>query len=338
MMVFSLFYNHPIECGEIKPSANPRNKNRNKLSDIPIRQVNALTVRFVLPSSLTKKTSPLAKAPRMKHIIIMMKALVNICYTPEQLDISKINDYILMSLTGFKRGFTRNWPMTLLAIFGVLLFMRLGFWQLDRAFEKTQRLALEQQLRRKAPITWLPSMTMPLLYQRIKVEGHFLPQVFFLDNQHHQHQFGYHVISPLRLSNRQVILVDRGWINGDPTRQNLPEIHTPLNLVEINGVAYYPSYNAWLYGNIIDKVEKNSTVIEALDTHILSQFLHHAVYPFIIRLDKHEAHGFVRAWQTVSMPPERHYAYAVQWFGLAGLIIILYVALTFRKKNEDINQ
>ncbi|WP_019216188.1 SURF1 family cytochrome oxidase biogenesis protein [Legionella tunisiensis] len=63
--------------------------------------------------------------------------------------------------------------------------------------------------------------------------------------------------------------------------------------------------------------------------------MHKSVYPFIIRLDKSEADSYVREWAVVAMPPERHYAYALQWFAIAFVILILFIALNLKKTNED---
>jgi rRNA large subunit m3Psi methyltransferase RlmH len=76
-------------------------------------------------------------------------------------------------------------------------------------------------------------------------------------------------------------------------------------------------------------------ILEQLDTKLLSQILQKKVYPFIMRLDKQEAHGFVREWAIVSMPPQRHLAYALQWFAMALVILIIFVALNLKKKNEE---
>ena len=47
------------------------------------------------------------------------------------------------------------------------------------------------------------------------------------------------------------------------------------------------------------------------------------VLPFMLRLGDAEPYGFIRAWHIVSMSPEKHYAYAFQWFSLATLTLIL---------------
>ena len=242
----------------------------------------------------------------------------------------------MFSLTGFNVRFTPRWQMSLLALLAILFLSRLGFWQLQRAAEKKQMLLAHQVLAKQAPILWQPRNKLPLQYQPITVQGHFLSTVMLLDNQHYQHQFGYHVISPLILADGHVILIDRGWLAGDVTRQTLPKSRMPTGVIKLVGSAYYPSEKNWLLGQLIEKEQAESVVIELIDTKLIGQFLHKSVYPFIIRLGQHEADGYVREWAIVSMPPQRHYAYALQWFAMALVILILFIALNITTKKENI--
>ena len=57
------------------------------------------------------------------------------------------------------------------------------------------------------------------------------------------------------------------------------------------------------------------------------------IMQFIIRMNPEANNGFIREWSVVSMPPERHVAYAVQWFALALLVVILFVVLSMKKKT-----
>ena len=239
----------------------------------------------------------------------------------------------MFSLAGFNLRFTPCWRMAFLAVVTILIFSRLGFWQLQRADEKKQMLAAHHVFASLAPILWQPHNKLPAQYQPVSVQGHFLPKVLLLDNQHYQHQFGYHVISPFILANGQVILVDRGWLSGDVTRRILPVTNTPTGFINLVGSAYYPSVKNWLLGPLLEKEQADVAVIELIDIHLISEFLHKSVYPFIIRLDKHEANGYAREWAIVSMPPERHYAYAVQWFAMALVIFILFVVLNIHKER-----
>jgi len=301
-----------------------------------MRQLSALTVRLVFPSSRTKKTSPLARATKITNMIIKMKVLINICYTPainNEANNSSVES-CMTSLTGFNRRFTPSWQMSIAALIAILILARLGFWQLQRADEKEQMLNAHHSLAQQKPILWEPNNKLPTQYQQIQVQGTYLAKTLLLDNQHHHHQFGYHVISPLLLANGQILLVDRGWLAGDITRQVLPMTKTPTGSIQVQGGVYYPSQKNWRLGQLFEKELDNSVVIELVDTKIIGQFLHKSVYPYIMRLGEHEASGYVREWAVVAMPPHRHYAYALQWFAMALVVFIIFIVLNTKKKYE----
>lgn len=238
------------------------------------------------------------------------------------------------SLTRFNIRFTLRWQMCVLTLITILLFTRLGFWQLHRADEKKQMLLAHHSLRQQVPTVWEINDALPAQYKQIRIQGQFLSQTLLLDNQHHHHQFGYHVISPLALANGEVLLIDRGWLAGDVTRQTLPAIQIPTGLTTLHGSAYYPSEKNWRLGKIFEKEQANLVVVELLDTKLIGQFLHKSVYPFIIRLDKADnLLGYVREWPTVAMSPQRHYAYALQWFVMALVVFIIFIALNTKKKT-----
>ncbi|GGI90172.1 SURF1-like protein [Legionella impletisoli] len=222
--------------------------------------------------------------------------------------------------------------MTIIALLVLTLFLRLGFWQIARGSEKKAMLANEKKYASIAPISWVPGERYPLNYQRVKLTGYYLPDLLFLDNQHHNHRVGYHVLSPLSLANGALVLIDRGWIPNERGRDELPNINIPRETQEIIGVAYFPSQKRIVLGDMVEKKTDRASIIEWIDTQDISHFLHKSVYPFIIRLDEHEAHGFIRKWPIVSMSPERHYAYAFQWFAMAFVILILFIGLNLKKK------
>ena len=232
------------------------------------------------------------------------------------------------------RYFTPHWAMTVLTLLAVLLFLRLGFWQIARADEKKQMIAALQVFSQQAPTPWSAGDPLPKQYQPIKLQGHLLPNTLLLDNQQHLHQFGYDVVSALVLSNGRIVLIDRGWVPADPSRRVLPVVDTPKGDMQWVGRAYYPSEKNWLLGPAFEKKSAHLVVIELLDTALISQFLHKSVYPFIIRLNEQAEHGYLRDWPVVAMSPERHYGYALQWFAMALVILIIYIALNFNKTTS----
>ena len=51
----------------------------------------------------------------------------------------------------------------------------------------------------------------------------------------------------------------------------------------------------------------------------------------VVLLDADQPDGYGRRWQPPGFPPLRHLAYAVQWFGLALALAVIYVVTNFRK-------
>ena len=51
-------------------------------------------------------------------------------------------------------------------------------------------------------------------------------------------------------------------------------------------------------------------------------------------LDPDAADGYVREWHPGGMGPERHTAYAVQWFGLALTVVVIYLVLARRNGRK----
>jgi len=226
--------------------------------------------------------------------------------------------------------------MICIATLSFTLLASLGFWQLHRANEKKNMLLAEHLQRKQKPLLWDSNKTLPQQYQLLQVEGVYLPYIFLLDNQYHRHQWGFDVLSPMLLAGGQVVLIDRGWVLGDSTRQSFPKIITPMERLPIQGQVYYPSSKQWVLGPAVEKKNDKLSILEKIDTQIAEQILQKKVYPFIIRLDRKENYGFLRDWAIVSMAPERHLAYAWQWFSMALAVFILFIVLNV-KRNEKTN-
>ncbi len=56
--------------------------------------------------------------------------------------------------------------------------------------------------------------------------------------------------------------------------------------------------------------------------------------PRILLSDPDPASGFVREWTPNVMPPERHAAYAFQWFALAIAVAAAFVVVHWRKVDN----
>ncbi|MEI6094056.1 MAG: SURF1 family protein [Gammaproteobacteria bacterium] len=230
----------------------------------------------------------------------------------------------MFSVTGFRFSFTSSWKMLCLALVSICLLISLGIWQLHRAAEKRGLLAMYQTQMQRAPVAL--SGTSAQQYQRVQVQGLAqLPITLLLDNQHHAHQFGYDVLTPLIMVDGNVLLIDQGWVPGDPSRVSLPDMTGLQSDLHYSGQVYYPAKSAFVLGVGLEVKTPNVIVIESLNMTMISQFLHKPVYPFIIRQSAERQTRFVRDWPIVASSPVRHIGYAVQWFIFALGVGVMFI-------------
>ena len=70
-----------------------------------------------------------------------------------------------------------------------------------------------------------------------------------LDNRIQGGRFGYEVVSLLALSSGEgVVLVNRGWIPGDPARLEMPDIPEVAGSVSLTGHVYVEPGKPYLLG------------------------------------------------------------------------------------------
>ncbi len=216
------------------------------------------------------------------------------------------------------------------------LFTSLGFWQLSRAHEKQ---ILQQQFVTRLQAPAIPIEQLPqdsaAMYQPVSVIGHYDNQHnFLLDNKIHHHQMGYEVLTPfIQQGTQQRILVNRGWIPAPPERKILPPIPEASSHTLV-GYIYQSPGKPFTLGSIADASNQWPLRLQALDISTIQQRLKVPLFPQLVLLSPTAADGFVREWKPINMPPSKHVSYAVQWFSFAAIIIIIYISLNLKRREQ----
>ncbi|MGR8980394.1 MAG: SURF1 family protein [Gammaproteobacteria bacterium] len=211
------------------------------------------------------------------------------------------------------------------------LLLALGFWQLDRAQEKRAYLDLLAGNKAAETITLTGAAAgslVSLRYRPAKAAGHYdAEHQFLIDNQIKDGRPGYLVLTPFKLKNgEKAVLVNRGWVPLTGDRSELPDIRIKENQSMVKGrINSFPSVGIKLPG--ADKPTAGwPSIVQVVDTAILVKELGYPLFDFMIELDKDLPEGYKREWrELVILPPEQHVAYAVQWFGLALTLALLFI-------------
>jgi len=216
-----------------------------------------------------------------------------------------------------------------------ILFASLGAWQTRRAAEKTALEAEHEQAPRLALDTALAN---DQRFARIEVNGRYGPQQhILLDNQLWQGRNGVHVFTPFTTGDGISILVNRGWLPLQADRKILPEIPTPTHEITISGRLNIIPVPGRMVGEA-DKLETDRwpQLVTYMNHTDIARVLALPLETRIIQLSLEAEHGFEdRDWKPVFLSPERHRAYAFQWYALMTASIILWLLTGYGVRTRN---
>jgi surfeit locus 1 family protein len=155
------------------------------------------------------------------------------------------------------------------------------------------------------------------------VKGRWLPNdTVYLDNRQMNAKPGFYVLTPLQIEGtEEVLVVQRGWVPRSFTdRAALPPVQTAEERVEIQGhLAPWPSRLYDFGGAETGPIRQN------LDLSAYQQETGLKLLEVTLLQSGGPSEGLLREWPVVASGVEKHHGYAFQWFGLSGLIALLYV-------------
>lgn len=237
---------------------------------------------------------------------------------------------------------TSSSKRALIALAGVavvLLMLRLGFWQLDRAEQKTQ---LHQRFAERATASPLPLQTSSPeeaareLWRPALLSGTALAPVLVLDNRVRDGVPGYEVLNPIQLADGRVVLLNRGWIKGAARRDQWPEVAPMQPLAEVKvRIAPSPSTGISLAPFSTEAGPASMLRVQRIDFAALSAALKLPLEPYQVLLEADQAGGYDRRWPLPSPDAGKHQAYAFQWFAMAAALSILIAYYSFRRSPRN---
>lgn len=212
-----------------------------------------------------------------------------------------------------------------LLVLGLLpLLLGLGFWQLARAEEKRELLAVHQARRLAAPIAIgeLQGHADPA-YVRVQLYGRFdAAHSLLLDNRIRGGRAGVEVLQPFHDRDSGLwLLLNRGWLPW-PDRRIVPTFATPDSPLSLTAWVYVPPGEAFRLQQ--DRPGDGwPRLVTAVEPDVLWQQLERAGLSYEVRLEPGPA-SFQADWPVVAMGPDKHIGYAVQWFALAAALLGLF--------------
>jgi len=234
-----------------------------------------------------------------------------------------------------------NWRLTLFTLVFFCVFVRLGFWQLDREQEKVALIAANASSLASAPVSLgaLTTADAQMLQRRVVLRGYWDRRVVLLDNRILDGRAGFEV---LQLFWDETIngwtLVNRGYVRSGPHRLDAVEVpqdrtayHSTRSIV---GMPWVPGGGQvhWL-GH--ETMAHGIPLVQTPDPEQVGLLLSVSLHPTVIRLAETDPMALPRNWPVTVMAPELHRGYAVQWFLMSLAIVVMWVVFTWQQLRRS---
>jgi len=229
------------------------------------------------------------------------------------------------------------WWAVLLAATGVAIGGTAGLWQLGRAAEKRE---LEARFAAGGAAGALQQLVASeaaprFRYRTVRLTGRYDPDhQLLLDNISYAGRPGYQVLTPFTAA-EGTVLVNRGWVPASGDRRILPDIAVDGGPREIAGrIEWLPRPGIALAAPSPPPEAPWPRRLLFPTSGQASAQLGIALREYQLLLDPAAPDGYVREWHPGGMGPDRHMAYAVQWFGLALTVVVIYFVLVLRNGKQ----
>ncbi len=220
--------------------------------------------------------------------------------------------------------------------FSVLL--ALGFWQLQR-FAWKQALIARIEAGLAAPAIELEGLpteaeARAFDYRRVRLAGELLAAGNFAYGALNvKGRLGASLITPMRLADGTVLLVERGWLPEERLPPDEPPaLVRPATAVVEGVLVFIGEERQRLFVPDNDLADRR---FYWFDRRAISRLAGEPVAPFLLHAETAEPPEVLATPLPVEADlPNRHLGYAVTWFGLAASLLVIYVVFGFRRDAE----
>lgn len=232
------------------------------------------------------------------------------------------------------------WLPGLATLAAFVVLAMLGTWQLQRRAWKEELIGRIEARAFGEPQALHPASEWPRWtaerdeYRRVRATGVFLhqdetPVHGLMSAQRGQPVQGYYVLTPLRLGDGSIVIVNRGFVPSelrDPARR--PEAQASGE-VTVTGLMRAPERpNFFIPGN---DPTRNEWFVRDVAEIARAKRLDH-VAPFLLDADATpNPGGWPKGGQTRLAIPNDHLQYALTWFGLALTLLGVFAGFVWRR-------
>lgn len=229
-------------------------------------------------------------------------------------------------------GFRPRLGPTLITLPALAALVALGVWQLVRLQEKTALNAYRTERAALAPVD-LPQDTAAMArfdvaafdFRRVRAVGRFAyDHALYVYEPARDGDAGYHVVTPLIRDGAPPVLVDRGWVPSDRKAPASRAAGDPAGPVTVTGFVREGQRQGWLTPN--NDPATDSWFWFDLPAMARATGLDPTATFYLEADATPNPGGLPVGGQTPIELPSPHLNYAITWFSLAGILVVIYLA------------
>lgn len=219
------------------------------------------------------------------------------------------------------------------------VFIRLGFWQLDRLDDRQTINSVGEERINAAPadlelvLEGAGADPASVEFRRVVVTGEFdTSREVLIRSQVELGQAGFHVITPLVTESDRAVLVNRGWV---PLTMDTPPVDAPPDLgsQRVEGWVHLTQTRPPLGP---EEPPGDLEVFNRVDIDRVAAQLPYEVAPvYVVAMGEGSNDLPVRVDPPDFSDEGPHLAYAIQWFGFAAVGLVGFYFLLRRKGGQS---
>jgi cytochrome oxidase assembly protein ShyY1 len=220
--------------------------------------------------------------------------------------------------------------MTAFVVFFFPILIYLGSWQVMRGLEKKDIVNQHYENKSLPVISEKEMATLNsenLIYRTVNLEGEYQSESYILDNRLYRQEAGYEIFTAFETSEKNLFLINRGWVSKEDYENGTKDAE---GKVTIQGVLS-PFKRFGL--NLVDQIYLDGwpKLVQQVDYETTKNDIGNSINESVIQLSAASAGAFEPIWKPVDLKPSRHFGYALQWFGLALVLICSYFYYGYKK-------
>ena len=244
--------------------------------------------------------------------------------------------------------------LILLGAVAVVCIM-LGRWQLERAAERREVAAILDAGRRAPPVVLTPQIDAAELraWRPAQAQGQWRSEwSVLIDNRNLDGRPGLWLAMPMMLDQDTAVLVLRGWLErpiADRPVANIPTTSLPIKIEGELAVRVPRLFELWTSrANAVESLPdgwkgtpelipgevdpKLLPRLQNLDLDVYAQRTGLKFLPTVLMQNGSDgSDGLKRVWPEPSVDADKNVGYAMQWFGFAGIVLIAFLVLVWRR-------